>query len=390
MDFRTTRAEEEIRRETRAVLAAPAARDWRAALRERPGDLDPVRPLYRALGERHLLAAAWPSELGGRDATHTETAAVVDELVKAGVPDTPQVLSIQLVGELVLQAGSPAQRARHLPPLAAGEAFASVLCTEPAVGSDLASLGTTAVRHDSGYELSGVKVYGLYSAVTEVGLAAARTGDPTSRYHGISLFLLDLTADGIRRSTIPGLADEQFGRVELERVRVAADQRLGPEGDGWALLTGLLALERTGLDYAQKSQRWFAAATAGLAPGRVDGALLAEIGRHGAQVDAARLLAWDLVRRLDREAVNPVDAAVAKYHTSRTAQEVATWAALRHGPGYRQHGLAHADRALLEAAYREAPGLTLASGTSEMMLELIASDVAAGALAGTDSGGGDD
>ncbi|MFD0527282.1 acyl-CoA dehydrogenase family protein [Kitasatospora arboriphila] len=98
-------------------------------------------------------------------------------------------------------AGTPEQKAAHLPAIAAGERFASVLYTEPETGSDLAALRTTAVRDTTsepadGWRLDGTKVFSLKSDRTHLGLCAARTGPTDGRYHGISLFLVDLAAEG--------------------------------------------------------------------------------------------------------------------------------------------------------------------------------------------------
>lgn len=373
MNFGASDAENALRAEVHDVLSEPTVRDALAAIKD-SGDREPdVRPLYRELARHGLLAVSWPKEYGGRAASHAEAAAVIEELVRGGVPDTPHVLSVQIVGLFLLQAGSEEQKARYLPALAAGECFASVLYTEPEVGSDLASLRTSAVRDGDGYRVSGVKVFGLKSGMSDLGLCAVRTGQGATKYDGISVFLVDLHAEGVRHSTIASVADEQFHRIELDDVRVGADALLGAQGEGWALLTRCLAIERTGLDYSLKAERWFTAALAGIEPGSADDALLEQVGRHGAAVTAGRLLAWDVISRLDRGLLDPTAAAKAKYHTSETAQEVATWAALVHGYGYGQHELTAADAAVLEAGYREAPGLTLSAGTSQIMLELVAS-----------------
>jgi alkylation response protein AidB-like acyl-CoA dehydrogenase len=373
VNFAGSSSECAFRAEVRDVLAKPSVRDALDAVRPGGGREPDVRPLYRELGRHGLLAVSWPAEYGGRGASHADAAAVIEELVRGGVPDMLHVLSVQIVGLFLLQAGSAEQKARHLPVMAAGERFATVLYTEPEVGSDLAALTTSAVRDGDGYRLRGVKVYGLKSGMSDLALCAARTGPGATKYDNISLFLVDLHADGVRRSTIASIADEQFDRIELDDVRVGADALLGGEGEGWSLLTRCLAIERTGLDYSLKAERWYAAVLAGLDDGAARGDLLAQVGRYGAAVRQGQLLAWDVIRGLDRGALDPAAAAIAKYHTSETAQEVAVWAADAHGHGYAMHGLDDAPVAVLEAAYREAPGLTLSAGTSQIMLELVAS-----------------
>ncbi|MEV6980963.1 acyl-CoA dehydrogenase family protein [Sphaerisporangium sp. NPDC051017] len=393
MNFGESDAERALRAEVREVLGTPPVR---AALDDlarvtAAGEREPdVRPLYRAIAAHRLFAASWPEEYGGRGVSHLEAAAVIEELVRGGMPDMLQVLSVQIVGLFLLEAGSDEQKARYLPKLASGELFATVLYTEPEVGSDLASLRAAAVRDGDGYRLSGTKVFGLKSGMSDIGLCAVRTGTGTTKYEGISLFLVDLHAEGVTRGHIAGLADEQYDRVELDGVWVGADALLGAEGEGWSLLTRCLAIERTGLDYSLKAARWYDATLTGLIPETTDDALLEEVGRYGAAVDAGRLLAWSTISQLGRGPLDPTSAAISKYHTSETAAQVAIWAALVHGHGYGLRALSPEKAAVLEAGYRESPGLTLSAGTSEMMLELVASsafdrpDVIGGAGGGSE------
>lgn len=371
MDLGLVEHEGQLRASVRSELAAPVIQEELTALRtSRERDPD-VRPLYRALGRCGLLAVNWPVEYGGRGRSLVEAAVVIEELVRAGVPDTLHVNTIQIVGLFLLMAGTPEQKATHLPRFARGERFASVLYTEPEAGSDLGALRTSAVRDGDGYRLDGVKVFSLRSDIADIALCAARTAEKkkASRYQGISLFLVDLHAEGIRRSTIPSIADEQFHRVELHDVRVGPGALVGREGEGWPLLSKALAVERTGLDYALKAERWFDTVVAGLGTCG-DGAVLEQVGRYGAAVTAGRLLAWNVIERLDRGIVSDAAAALSKYHSSELAQQIAGWAPGVHGLG---HGLPPASASLLESAYREAPGLTLSAGTSEMMLEIVSS-----------------
>ncbi|MEV0484442.1 acyl-CoA dehydrogenase family protein [Streptomyces sp. NPDC050508] len=357
------------RAQVRTALAEPEVRELLDRLAA-PGVREPdVRPLYRALGRRGLLAVNWPEEYGGRGLGLADAAAVAEELVRAGVPDTLHVNSVQIVGLFLLMAGTPEQKSRHLPALADGTAFASVLYTEPGTGSDLAALETVATAYDGGFELTGTKSFSLKSDITDIALCAARTGEPGGRYRGITLFLVDLHAPGVRREVVHGIADEQFHRITLDAVRVPAADVIGPVGGGWPLLTKALAVERTGLDYSLKAERWYAGALAELRDSAAAEENLAEIGRYGAEVEAGRLLSWDVIDGIAASTGTPDDVATAtaKYLTSETAQRVACWAnGLTGGPPTVRS-------AVLEAAYREAPGLTLSAGTSEVMLQIIAS-----------------
>lgn len=351
-----------LRDELRAALAEPAVRDLLADYRARhtAGEREPdPRPLYRELGRRGLLGLGWPVEHGGRGLPASADSVAFDELARAGVPETLLFNSVLIVGSFLLLLGTDAQRARQLPGLAAGERFGCVLYTEPGAGSDLASLSTTATRVGDGWRLDGVKVHSVRSGVADLAVCAARTGKGASRYQGISLFLVDMHAAGVRWSEVPSLADEAFGRVELDGVLVGAEALVGAEGEGWPLLGRALAVERTGLDYVLKAERWWDATAAVAPPGAA-----AEAGRHAARLVAARELTWAVIDRVDAGTVDELAAAAAKYYASELAREIAGWAPRVLGAGYRTP--------VLEPAYREAPGTTLSAGTSEVMLEVVA------------------
>ena len=358
--------------EIREQLRSEPVRRELARLRQ-SGEREPdARPLYRELGRLDLLAVNWPEEYGGRGRTLLEAALVAQELVRAGVPDTLHVNTIQIVGLFLLLAGTTEQKERYLPPFASGEKFASVLYTEPASGSDLASLRAKAVPDGDGFRLNGTKVFSLKSDVTDVALAAARTSDEGSKYAGITLFLVDLDAEGVRATSIPSISDEHFHRVELHDVGVPGDAVVGEVGEGWPLLSKALAIERTGLDYLLRAERWLEAAIDGGARGERGEALAVAVGRYGAAVEASRALTWSVLEQLADDVVDEARAAAAKHFSSELAQEIALWAPGVHGSAYAARALPSASRRVLESAFREAPGLTLSAGTSEMMLQIVA------------------
>lgn len=351
------------REQVRAELAGPVIGEAIAALRADPAREPDIRPVYRAVGERGLLAVDWPEKYGGRGMTAVEAAIVTEELFRAGVPDNVFVNTVQIVGRFLLLAGTPAQKERYLPAIARGEMFASILYTEPGVGSDLASLRTTAVPYGDGYRLTGTKVFTLKGHLTHIALCAARTGEEGSRYEGITLFLLDMRDEGIRRSVIPSIGPEDFSRLELHGVVAGPGSVVGAVNDGWALLGKALPIERTGLDYALRAERWHAAAAGRVAAGPAS--VRDAYARYGAQVSAGLLLARRMTDKLARGEVDEAAFAAAKYYTSELSVEVARWAALLPGP----------DDEVLDAAYREAPASTVSAGVSEVMLQIVSGTV---------------
>lgn len=365
--------QQRFRADVRETLTSAAVRAAAVAATGADGVEPDARPLYRLLGELGLLAVHWPAEYGGAGRPLTDAAIVAEELVRAGVPDTLHVNTIQIVGQFLLIAGTEEQKRRHLPALARGERFASVLYTEPDAGSDLGALRTVAAPDGAGYRISGTKVFSLKTRFVDLGLCAARTSPEGGKYQGISLFLVGLDAPGVTVSVLPGVGDEHFHRVDLDSVPVAAADLVGPRDEGWPLLNEALAIERTGLDYHLKAERWLDAAVRTLIDRDGDGrhdAYLEQIGRWHGALTADHVLAWEVLTGLAADRVDPVAAAVAKYHSSELAQGIAGWGAGIPSPGQRA-GRSPAVLTL-DSAYREAPGLTLSAGTSEVMLQIIA------------------
>jgi alkylation response protein AidB-like acyl-CoA dehydrogenase len=373
MRFGFTEEQQRFRADVRQALRSAQVR---AAVAESTpaGGVEPdMRSLYRLLGKLGLLAVHWPAEFGGAGRPLTDAAIVAEELVRAGVPDTLHVNTIQIVGQFLLMAGSPEQKRRHLPALAGGERFASVLYTEPDAGSDLGALRAVAEPDGDGYRITGTKVFSLKTRFVDLGLCAARTTPETGKYQGISLFLVDMGAPGVTVTLIPGVSDEQFHRVELDAVPVSGDDLLGARDQGWPLLNEALAIERTGLDYYLRAERWLQTALQALIDREPDSpheAYLEQIGRLDGALTADHALAWEVLTGLAGDRVDPVAAAVAKYHSSELAQSIAMWSA--DIPSPRQRADRTSAAVILDSAYREAPGLTLSAGTSEVMLQIIA------------------
>jgi alkylation response protein AidB-like acyl-CoA dehydrogenase len=373
MRFGFTEEQQRFRASVRKMLRSAEVRAAAAEATGADGVEPDARPLYRLLGELGLLAVHWPVEFGGDGRPLADAAIVVEELVRAGVPDTLHVNTIQIVGQFLLMTGSDEQKRRYLPALARGESFASVLYTEPDAGSDLGALRAVAAPDGDGYRITGTKVFSLKTRFVDLGLCAARTTPGAKKYHGISLFLVDMGAAGVTVSVIPGVGDEHFHRVDLRSVRVSDDDLLGPRDEGWPLLNEALAIERTGLDYYLKAERWLEAALDALIdfdPDSPHDAHLEQIGRWQGALMADHVLAWQVLTGLASNQVDHISAAVAKYHSSELAQSVAAWAADIPSPEQRAKRTRAA--VILDSARREAPGLTLSAGTSEVMLQIMA------------------
>jgi alkylation response protein AidB-like acyl-CoA dehydrogenase len=369
MDFSIPESSEQLRLEVRRLLSGVPAAELRERMAGCEGEAD-VRPLYRLLGASRLLAPAWPVELGGRGGGPTSQLVLAEELVRHGVPLPLHTLTIQIVGAFLLAAGTEAQRLRLLPRMAAGELFACVLLTEPDAGSDLTALATTAERREGGWALSGRKRYSVETWLADVGLCAARTDPAASPYQGLGLFLVPMRDPAVDVRPLAGLADERFHEVGLNGVRVGEDALVGGPGDGWALISRMLAGERSGLNYYARGLRWLEAARDHLRAAGPRAGTLEALGRHWARLEASRWLALRVLQGLEEDRADVALSSLAKWHSSESVQQAAWWA-------LETLGLSAAAREgsageVLEPALREAPGATLAAGASEVLLDALA------------------
>ena len=174
MDFELTPEQELIRRTAREFCdaeIAPHATDW-----DRAEAVDPA--IVAKLAEVGFLGAALPEEHGGMGLDMRTYALVVEELGRAD-SNIRGIVSVSngLYGKSVARFGSPEQRERLLPPLAAGTELGCYALTEPGAGSDPGGLETRAEPDGDGWRISGQKIFITLGSWAEHALVFARTGE---------------------------------------------------------------------------------------------------------------------------------------------------------------------------------------------------------------------
>ncbi|WP_405983574.1 acyl-CoA dehydrogenase family protein [Streptomyces sp. NBC_00872] len=375
MDFDVPPETLDFANEVDGILRTPQTARLLRNVQAREDGMDgDVRELYRYLGGAGILAPSWPAEYGGRGLDFTATVALLEQLVAHRIPQNLYCISVQNVGSLILAAGSEQQRGTLLPAMASADLTACILFTEPGHGSDLAGMTTTAVRDGTGWVINGRKTYNLKSAYADLALCAVRTDPQSSQYEGITLFLVPLSAPGVVIRPIPSLADEQFHDIWFTDVRVDEDALFGSAGAGWSLITQMFAAERTGLDYYARGRHWLNVAGDRLTEdGRRPADLVrVDLARHRTRLEASKLLSCQVMQNLQQGTPDIAESSFAKWHCSETAQRIAWWALNALGPDMLERGPDAGDR-VLEAAFREAPGMTISGGASEVMLDIVSS-----------------
>lgn len=214
----------ELRRRTRELLAAHPR---------------PPPNARTSCGPASTAGLAWvhyPAGLGGLDAPRSLQPVVDAELAAAGAPDNdPRRIGIGLgmAAPTILGFGTEEQKRRFLRPLWVGEEVWCQLFSEPGAGSDLAALGTRAVREeaDGDWIVDGQKVWTSSAHVARWAILIARTDPDLPKHRGISYFICDMTDPGVEVRPLRQITGEaEFNEVFLTGVRIPDSRRLGPVG----------------------------------------------------------------------------------------------------------------------------------------------------------------
>lgn len=234
MDFNLTEDQLAFRAAARSFAEksmAPHAGQW---------DAEHIFPVdvMREAGEMGFMGMYTPEALGGMGLSRLDTSVIVEELAMA-CPSTAAFITIHNMATwMVASFASDALKQDVVPKLASGEWLASYCLTEPGAGSDAASLRTRAVRDGDSYVINGSKVFISGAGATDILVLMARTGDADSGSKGISTFVIPANTDGIsygKNEEKMGWHSQPTRMVTLEDVRIPVDNRVGQEGDGFAI-----------------------------------------------------------------------------------------------------------------------------------------------------------
>ncbi|MGZ6339196.1 MAG: acyl-CoA dehydrogenase family protein [Candidatus Limnocylindrales bacterium] len=339
------------------------------------------RGLFARMGSLGLTAAPIPEAEGGAGFSYLGWALVMEELGRADMASAI-TLSVHILSQLpVVTWGSPAQKARWLPAMLAGEALGAFALTEPAAGSDAAAIRTRATRQpDGSYRLDGTKIWISNAPDAERYLVFASL-DPARGPSAITAFLVERGTPGFRvgrKERKMGIRACPASELVFEGAVVAAEDRLGDEGDGYRIALSALGEGRISV----------AAACTGIAAAAVEQAaayvqqrrafggplsdqggvrfMLAEMER---EVAAARALTRLAAVAKDRGEPLAEISSLAKWTASDAAMRVATDAVQLFGAaGYsRETGL--------ERLMRDAKGAQIYEGTNQIHRLIVADAV---------------
>ena len=209
------------------------------------------REVWRAAGANGFLCMTMPEEYGGAGADRLYSVAQMEEIARAGVSGIGFGLHSEIVAPYVLHYGTEAQKKHYLPLLATGEMVGAIAMSEPAAGSDLQGVKTTAIKSADGshYLLNGSKTFITNGWHADLVIVVAKT-DPAAGAKGTSLFLVERGMEGFskgKRLKKLGMKAQDTSELFFDNVKVPAENLLGGaafEGRGFICLMEQLPWER--------------------------------------------------------------------------------------------------------------------------------------------------
>lgn len=198
----------------------------------------------RKLNDGRWGMVTWPEAYGGRGLDLVRWLIFEEEYYRAGAPQRVNQNGIFLLGPTMMEFGTEEQKRRFLPRMAAGDDVWAQAWSEPGAGSDLAGIRSTCRRDGDEYVLNGQKIWSSRAAYADWAFGLFR--EPGSERHkGMSLIFFRLDAPGVTRRPIERLDGKQvFAEIFLDEVRVPVADRLGDEGQGWAVCMATAGFER--------------------------------------------------------------------------------------------------------------------------------------------------
>ncbi|MEU6126011.1 acyl-CoA dehydrogenase family protein [Streptomyces sp. NPDC047123] len=343
------------------------------------------REVFTLLSGSGLLGLPYDAEFGGGDQPYEVYLQVLEELAAARLTVGLGVSVHTLSCHALAGYGSKEQQSDHLPAMLGGGLLGAYCLSEPASGSDAASLRTKAVRDEDGdWVISGTKAWITHGGIADFYTVMARTGGEGPR--GVTAFLVPGDAEGLS-AAVPekkmGMKGSPTAQIHFDGVRVPDARRIGDEGQGFAIALSALDSGRLGI----------AACAVGVAQAALDEAVAyaterQQFGRPIADFQGLRFMLADMATQIEagralylaaarlRDAGRPFakQAAMAKLHCTDTAMKVTTDAVQVLG------GYGYTADFPVERLMREAKVLQIVEGTNQIQRMVIARH-----LAGPDS-----
>ncbi len=338
--------------------------------------------IWKTAGALGCIGLHFPEDYSGMGYGVLENILVAEELCRGDSSIGACMILAGFASEIVLRFGSDDQKAKWLPKVAEAETLSAGAFTEPAHGSDITAMDTTAVKDGDEWVINGTKTFITNGNLAGFFCTLCQTDpDASPSYRGLSLILVEGDREGVSTTSVGdklGIRMMDTAEVVFKDVRVPAENIIGKEGKGFYQV----------LEFFDESRILIAAQALGTAQGALDRAVdyvkqREQFGKKLAQfqitqhkladmatkVELARLMTYKAAWNYDQGSIDPKLTSMAKMFAARTAVEVCDEAIqLLGGYGYmREYDV--------ERFYRDAKITELYEGTKEIQKNTIASAV---------------
>ena len=382
MDFDDTPEEAAYRAQVRSALEQHAGE----LLHVEPGQEAPdarqheaeLRRTQRVLAEAGLVGVTWPVEHGGRGGTLVQQAIVAQELARARIPPLINHIGLGMCGPTVIAHGSDDQKSRYLARLLRADDVWCQLFSEPASGSDLAALRTTAVRDGDEWVVNGQKVWTTLAHVADHGILLTRTDPGRPKHAGLTMFVVDMHAPGVTVRPLRQMAGGAgFNEVFFDDVRIPDAERLGEPGEGWRVALTTLMNERVaiggaGTDLGQSPEALAAHARARLPELDPERQVLARqaVGRAVVAALATRYTGYRRFTVLSQGGIPGPEASAGKLAGTTAAKLIADAGVRLLGDDAVYAATAEGDDTW-QRTQAYLPGLAIAGGTDQVLRNIL-------------------
>jgi len=341
------------------------------------------REFWRRLGELGFLGLEFPLEYGGAGGDFLSSVVLGEEMARcrSGGVAFSVLVHTDMSSPWLTRYGTDAQKENYLPGIIKGDTVCALGITEPGTGSDMAALSTRAVKDGRHYRLTGSKIFITNGVYGDLYFVAARTapGTPGRRHDGISMFLVERGLPGFtvsRKLDKMGMRASDTAELAFQDCPVPAENLLGVEGRGFQQLASGLQRERimaavlalSGAAQAlEDTLAYLRERQAFGEPLSQKQALRHKVADMATEIEAARQLVYHAVAcylAVGEDSATKVS--MAKLFATEVANRVAYQAVQLHG------GYGYMREFPVEGFFRDVRLWTIASGTSEIMKEIIA------------------
>ncbi len=340
------------------------------------------RKVWSRAGEAGFLCTSMPTEYGGAGADRLYSAIMFEEIAHGGVSGFG--LHSDIVAPYILQYGTEEQRQKYLPGMARGEIVSAIAMSEPAAGSDLQGIQTTAVRDGDSYVVNGSKTFVTNGWHADLVITVAKT-NPAAGAKGTSLLLLERDMPGFekgKRLKKVGMKAQDTSELFMNDVRVPAKNLLGDENKGFVYLMSELPWERlqiaiVAVASAQVAIDW---TVQYVRERKVFGTTVAsfqntrfKLAELQTEVQIARVFVDKCLELLLEKKLDTATASMAKYWCSDLQGKVIDECVQLHG------GYGYMWEYPIARAFADARVQRIYGGTNEIMKELITRSMGLGA-----------